>query len=144
MGVPLPGTEFAVKPLSGDTLQITLPHFLKPDCVKNLIKIHRRALRRCRYLVIDVRGNGGGNSGEYNCIKRYCFPKGRSRYPSDADETNYTKRNCDLKVDLLQEMGWPEKTGRYKENRGKGFVAETGGLSHRKRPRPSEKGADPD
>ena len=118
----------AVRPLSDDTLLMTLPHFLKRHCVEDLIKQYRSAFRNCRYLVIDVRGNGGGNSMEYKCLFSYCFPKGKhsySIYARSDDEINYTERNCDLKQKLLIEYGLNKRyTQRFVKNRGRGFVAE--------------------
>ena len=124
----LPKREFAVRSLSPDTLLMTLPGFDRLHCVEDLIKPNRRALWRCRYLVIDARGNVGGNSGEYHCLYPYCFPKGKRSYPvyaSFACEINYTEQNCDLKREILKDYGLKENSLReYSEKRGQGFVTE--------------------
>ena len=125
---PVPSRDLTYEKLDGETVYLYLPHFTKKDCVKDLIAPHKKELRQCRYLIIDVRGNIGGNSGEYRCLFRYCFPKGNKKYPigvNQGREMNYTERNCALKREAMLKYGYSPKTvERIMKKSGKGFVRE--------------------
>lgn len=70
---------FFCKKLSDDTALIRLPDFLSFKTTKNLVKENKRFLKKCSYIIFDVRGNGGGNDSSFDVFKPYCFPKGKKQ-----------------------------------------------------------------
>ncbi len=125
---PFRQREFEFRMLEEDIAYLYLPHFSKKDCVKELISPHKKELRRAGALIIDVRGNVGGNSGEYVCLFPYCFPQGKKEYPiydCAVCETNYTQRNCALKSKAMEEYGMsPRSVENCRNKSGQGFVSE--------------------
>ncbi len=120
--------------------------FSDAAAISLLLEQNDAELRITKNLVIDVRGNGGGNSFAYEPLLKYCLPKrkkfsetilsedGITKY---GQEILYSERNCDVRIEIIEELMHSNMSGYeqdiYKQAidelralRGKGFVKESG------------------
>ena len=123
--------KFYLKKLSKDTAVIRLPNFMTGKPIKNIVKENKRFLKKCRYLIFDVRGNGGGSDINYDPLEPYCFPKGKTKYDMSemSQERLFTERNCKMQAefyrslkDVLPEEVIEKALREQEEKAGKGWV----------------------
>lgn len=123
--------QFHLKKLSKDTAVIRLPDFMTDKPIKNIVKQNKRFLRKCRYLIFDVRGNSGGSDINYVPLEPYCFPKGKAKYDMSemSQERLFTERGCKLRAEFFRSLKdafseeMVEKFAREQEEKaGKGWV----------------------
>lgn len=112
--------------------------------ISSLLEEHDSELQTTKNLVIDVRGNGGGNSFSYEPLLKYCLPNGKKLSDLDmadnilqyGQEILYSERNCDVRIEIIEEMMCNNSAKReddvlkqavnvLRDLRGKGFVKET-------------------
>lgn len=112
--------------------------------ISSLLEKNDFDLRTTKNLVIDVRGNGGGNSFSYEPLLKYCLPNGKKLSDLDLPDDNilqygqeilYSERNCDVRIEIIEEM-MSDSLSKYeadrlkqivnelRELRGKGFIKE--------------------
>lgn len=83
--------------LDGNTAYLKIPTFGRDDLVQKLISKNDSAIRRSPYLIVDLRGNGGGNTGW-----AYLLPYFMTR-PIDQGVT-YLRISDDNSRRMLKEM----------------------------------------
>lgn len=118
---------------------LRLMDFADDAAIAQLYAENDELLRNSEYLIIDVRGNEGGNDSAYAPLFAFCLPQGETtaslpKGPFDSGiEINYTERNTDSRLaqfeDTLKQEIPPDTRHmltRFVEelrlNRGKGFV----------------------
>ena len=134
------------------TLYLRLKDFDDEEKIRETYASCKEQLDSCRKLIIDVRGNGGGADTAFLPLLEYCFPDGEevdSFIPASSVEVNYSKRNCDSRLQMLKDYFGDDVPEDVKpmvdemirsltENRGAGFMPDTGveklGIKGRKSP----------
>ncbi len=134
-----PSNKYYFKKYGNDTLFLRLEDFADLDAIAKLYDDCRKDLDSCRNLIIDVRGNGGADSGFFPLLE-YVFPAGepvnkyfKIPYPMAI---NYSERNCNDRKKLLKEFFGDETPEDMKAmldkmiadieaNYGKGLIEET-------------------
>ena len=121
---------------------IRLADFRDEPSIVDMYNKNKEKMDQSKYLIIDVRNNGGGADSAFFPLVRYCIPEGvecknvkvkASRYTSCDQEINFSKRNCEIRKKSLQqylEDELPEETKvllrqmmeDLDHNCGKGFV----------------------
>ena len=116
---------------------LRLKDFGDDTAINALIQENDELLRNSEYLIIDVRGNGGGNDSAYAPLFEYCTAENEPPHTAGAFdcgmEINYTERNCDARLKQFEpmlEQDIPQATrdmltnfvAELKQNRGKGFI----------------------
>lgn len=122
--------------------------FMNEGEIEQLLADNDAKLSHAGFLIIDLRGNAGGNSSAYEHLLKYCLPNGKAVRDmglaadgalSRGVEINYTERNCDVRMELVNDMlqsGFSAQTRDFltaylselKEMRGRGFVKRTEAL----------------
>ena len=120
-----------------DTLYLRFADFADLDAINQLFSKCKYILEKCKKLIVDVRGNGGGADSAFVPLLEYCFPEGefvtdyyKPEYPI---EINYSVRNCKDRIenlkkylvgDIPEEMTAMLNTmiANNTENMGKGFL----------------------
>lgn len=131
--------SYFCRQLNQHTAYLRLKDFADDIAISRVYQNNDALLRDCEYLIIDVRGNGGGNDSAYVPLFQYCLPEGKTSASLQSGifdsgiEINYTKRNCSHRLrqfeDTLQQ-DIPEETRKLlqqfvdemKANCGKGFL----------------------
>ncbi len=123
---------------------LRLDDFVDSTRISSLLEENDFELRTSKKLVIDVRGNGGGNSFSYYPLLKYCLPKGKKLNDLDlmdngalgyGQEILYSKRNCDVRIEIIEDLMqksmskndediFKQSIRELRELRGKGFVKE--------------------
>ena len=62
------------KEYGDDTLYLRFADFADEEAISKLYEKCTPLLDKCRYLIIDVRGNGGGADSAFIPLVKYCFP----------------------------------------------------------------------
>lgn len=132
------GDRYLCKKLRDDVVYLQFKDFGDEEAIQALYAENDTLLRSCRYLVIDVRSNGGGSDTAFFPLLEFCLPDGQTLAglkdgPYDSKmEINYTERNCDSRMQMIAEykaMDLPAETctllqqmeAELTANRGKGF-----------------------
>lgn len=80
------------------------------DC---FYKENDKIISNSKNLIIDVRGNNGGSDSGYFKLLKYALPNGKRLNELDINEdviskygseTNYSKRNCDIRIKLFDSL----------------------------------------
>ncbi|WP_026652137.1 S41 family peptidase [Butyrivibrio proteoclasticus] len=132
--------RYFFKEYDDNTLYIRLADFVDLNAIGQVYADCKDALDKCKKLILDVRGNGGGADSGFEPLLEYCFPEGKlvtdyykMEYPI---EINYSTRNCTDRIELLKNFfgdNVPEDMAPMlermiadnKENMGKGFIEST-------------------
>lgn len=122
-------TSFELKNIDDSTMYLSLPNFdySNKSIVDDLINNNRNKLSHCPYLIIDIRGNGGGSDNTFSSILPFIYT-----HPFHTDGTDIlsSKENIAfmeqqiIHADNSQKAWIKSFTQRMKENPGK-FVART-------------------
>lgn len=132
--------RYSCKQLRNNIVYIRLKDFSDDVAINTMYQENDALLRNSEYLIIDVRGNEGGNDSAYVPLFQFCMAEGESiatlkKGPFDSGiEINYTERNCDYRLkrfESILDQDIPDATrsllSRFvtelKQNRGKGFIA---------------------
>ncbi len=133
-------TPYFCKKLKDNVAYMYLADFGNEEEIQKMYSQNETMLKNSEFLVIDVRGNGGGSDSAYFPLLKYCLPIGKTLqdmdFEDDCAEVNYTERNCDIRLDIFRQykqMEIPEETkamfdkmeAEALENRGKGFVKDS-------------------
>ncbi|MBS2209832.1 hypothetical protein KEM09_00345 [Carboxylicivirga mesophila] len=98
-------SEFKFDILNESTCYLKIPHFLSSSLVEKLINENISSISRKRNLIIDIRGNGGGNDNSYHKLLQII-----------ATNDIYLRNAKFLKT----KANWEEKYGKWdKTNEGK-------------------------
>lgn len=129
--------RYSCTQLDKGIVYMRLKDFADDIAIHRLYQANDALIRSSEYLIIDVRGNEGGNDSAYAPLFEYCMAENEpalQKGPFDAGmEINYTARNCDARLKqfertLAQDI--PQATrdmlsafvAELKEHRGKGFL----------------------
>ncbi len=88
--------------LNDDTAYLRFNDFADEGAIAELINNTREEVTALTKLIIDVRGNSGGDDAAYFPLYDYCYPYGMSEKSimeledNDGMEINYSKRNCEI------------------------------------------------
>jgi len=133
------GIRYACKRLREDVVYLRLKDFQDEVAIHKLYADNDAILRGCKYLIIDVRDNGGGCNTAFFPLLKFCLPEGKTLrdlpagiYDGDM-EINYSERSCDSRLKMYEEylkQDLPEDTrtilqtmiDEARQNRGKGFI----------------------
>jgi len=139
-------SPYSFKKITPSVSYLRLDDFVDSTGISSLLEENDFELRTTRNLVIDVRGNGGGNSFSYYSLLKYCLPKGKKLGElgltdngalGDGQEILYSERNCDVRIEILEDFMqrnlqksdedvFRQAIRELRELRGKGFVKEIG------------------
>ena len=131
--------RYACKQLRDNIVYMRPKDFSDDVAINAMYQENDALLRSNEYLIIDVRGNEGGNDSAYVPLFQFCMAEGESittlkKGPFDSGiEINYTERNCDDRLKRFEhilDQEIPEATRNLlsqfvtelKQNWGKGFV----------------------
>ncbi len=138
---------YSFRKISPSVSYLRLEDFVDSTGISSLLEENDFELRTTKNLVIDVRGNGGGNSFAYEPLLKYCLPKGKKLSDLDlsddgvlryGQEILYSERNCDVRIEIIEELMqksiskdeediFKQAVNELKDLRGKGFVKELEG-----------------
>ncbi len=99
--------EYSLKALDKNISILKLSDFANVDNINSLIEGNKKILNTCRYLIIDVRSNGGGNDSSYYRLLNYMnsykisLEKLQNMPPM---EINYTENNCNISIKAYTDM----------------------------------------
>lgn len=139
-------SPYIFKKITPSVSYLRLDDFVDSTGISSLLEENDFELRTTKNLVIDVRGNGGGNSFSYYPLLKYCLPKGKKLNDLDlmdngalgyGQEILYSERNCDVRIEIIEDLMqksmsksdediFKQAIRELKELRGRGFVKEIG------------------
>ncbi len=137
-------SPYIFKKIAPSVSYLRLEDFVDSTGIASLLEENDFELRATKNLIIDVRGNGGGNSFSYDPLLKYCLPKWKKLSDLDlmdngalgyGQEILYSERNCDVRIEIIEDMMkknlaeyekeiFIQAIGELREFRGKGFVKE--------------------
>lgn len=134
--------RYICKLLRDNVAYLQFADFADEVAIQQLYTDNAALLRNSDYLIIDVRGNGGGTDTAFLPLLKFCLPEGKQLADmkdgifDSGIEINYSERTCDSRLQMFEEykkMDIPDETrliiqqmmDELIENRGKGFVEET-------------------
>lgn len=135
----LPHESCSFAKLREDVAYLLLNTFAQEELIVNLINSHKSEILACRYLVMDVRNNDGGLDSAFFPLLEFCLYEhdefcGQPILPNDKIEINYTERNVDERLKMLEYfrknaqkdlvLWFDDAIAQNKAQRGKGFVVE--------------------
>ena len=138
--LPFEGYKFSK--LRDDISYLLFDDFAQEEPIAKLIDEHYEEITSSRYLVIDVRNNGGGLDTAFMPLLKFCLKErdglcGKPILPEDKAEYNYTENNVKARLEILERYrGFAEEKNlplfdreiaRNKALCGKGFVTEENG-----------------
>lgn len=135
-------SPYIFKRINNSVSYLRLENFMESGKISSLLEKNDLELRTAKNLVIDVRGNDGGNGFSYYPLLKYCLPNGKQLNDlnlSDdgvlqyGQEILYSERNCDVRIEIIEELMQKDISkcdediliqvlDELKELRGKGFV----------------------
>lgn len=138
-------TPYIFQRINESVSYLRIENFADSDGLSLLLKENDAELRAAKILLIDVRGNEGGNSVSYDPLLKYCLPNGKRlcdlalsddgvlRY---GQEILYSERNCDVRIEIIEglmqknlskheETVFEQALRELRNLRGKGFVKVT-------------------
>lgn len=103
--LPLEGYKFSK--LRDDVCYLLFDDFAQEKPIVNLIDEHSDEIIKSRYLVIDVRNNGGGLDTAFLPLLKFCLKEkddlcGAAILPEEKNEFNYTVNNATERIKLLE------------------------------------------
>lgn len=133
--------KYSCKELKKGIVCLRFEDFDDEETIQNMYDENAELLDSAKYLIVDVRGNGGGTDTAFLPLLKYALPNGKllsesmvkeDYYGSKGSEINYSERNCDFRIGMMKpflEQELPEETRQIVEgmlqaledNRGKGF-----------------------
>lgn len=131
--------RYFCKDMGNKITYMRLADFDNEEAIQKMYAENDALLSASEYLVIDVRGNGGGSDTAFFPLLKYCLPVGKKLTELDLQmsgvEVNYTERNCNSRLELIsqyKQMELPEETltvieameAELLEQKGKGFVSD--------------------
>lgn len=133
------GQPYECRQMRDGIVYMRLADFADDEALIKLYKENDALIRTCEYLIIDVRGNTGGNDSAFLPLFEFCLAEGETYDslqpgPFDGDfEINYSERNCDTRTEQFEYMlaqDLPDEMrsmitmliDSQKRNRGKGFI----------------------
>lgn len=132
--------RYFCKELAENVVYMRLADFDNEERVQNMYAANEDLMAKCRYFVIDVRGNSGGSISSFFPLIKYCLPVGKNINELGLKlsnvETNYTERNCNSRLELIEQyrqMELPEETmkmldameAELEKYKGKGFIEDS-------------------
>lgn len=97
----------SAKQLDDKTMLLKVTDFAEEKPIVDLVRKNKDLIEKSENLIIDVRINNGGNDEFYFPLLNYIFEDNiefKDLFTEDeAMYTNYTKRNCDLWLSVLEE-----------------------------------------
>ncbi|ASV70214.1 S41 family peptidase [Cytobacillus kochii] len=129
--------EHTFKLLDNKTAYIKITDFAEEKPIVKIVRDNQEDLSNINNLILDVRVNHGGNDSFYFPLLHYVFDKSlrfsELFFKDEIMYTNYTKRNCDMWIQELQDylkQDLDSKTSEMlkkeintvKKNYGKGFL----------------------
>ena len=104
--------KYYYKKINDEVSLIYLADFQDESAIIEMYNKNKEKMDQSKYLIIDVRNNGGGTDSAFIPLIRYCLPEGvecrnvklkGNKYSNCNQEINYSKRNCEIrKKSLLQ------------------------------------------
>lgn len=131
--------SYFCKDMGNKITYMRLADFDNEEAIQKMYAENDTLLNASDYLIIDVRGNGGGSDTAFFPLLKYCLPVGKKLTDIDLQmsgvEVNYTERNCNKRLELIaqyRQMELPEETlvmieameAELLKHNGKGFVAD--------------------
>ena len=128
------------KDMGNKITYMRLADFDNEEAIQKMYAENVALLDASEYLIIDVRGNGGGSDTAFFPLMKYCLPVGKKLVDTGLKmsgvEVNYTERNCKNRLELItqyRQMELPEETlavielmeAELIKQKGKGFVEDT-------------------
>ncbi|MGL4800263.1 MAG: S41 family peptidase [Cellulosilyticaceae bacterium] len=125
------------KQIRDDMVYMRLEDFNNEEQIQGMYREYDELICKTPYLVIDVRGNGGGMDSAFFPLLKYCLPEGYTLNDLNVDdggaEVNFTERNVGKRLKMYaayKQMDVPQETldmiiqmeQEAKENYGKGFM----------------------
>ena len=100
--------EYSFKQLEEKIAYIKLTDFLQGEPILKMIQDNEQQLENVSTIIFDVRVNYGGNDMFYFPLIPYAIDNSISTInlaaPDEYMMTNYTARNCDLRIQTLEEF----------------------------------------
>lgn len=136
--------KYSYKKITPSVSYLKIEDFMDANRISSILAENDLELRATRNLVIDVRGNSGGNDYACEPLLKYCLPKGKRLRDLELAEDDiqrygqeilYSERNCDARIEIIDELIQASKSEDEKEFlenavkelrnlRGKGFIQE--------------------
>lgn len=133
--------KYYCKQIRDDAAYMRLCDFSDDIAIAAMYENSDDIIRRCKNLIIDVRGNGGGNDSAFFPLLKYCLPCGQNAgclkegIFDRGMEINYSPRNCDARLEQFESYlknDLPPDTRnmlsgmveQLRSNYGKGFIRE--------------------
>ena len=131
--------KYSYRDLGNGTLLIKLLDFSDEGAIRKVYQECADLLDTCENLIVDVRDNGGGTDTAFFPLFEYCYPADKKLddfIPKEPPMAiNYSVRNCDSRLKLLDELFGDEMPedirpmvekmrGNFLKYRGKGMVAD--------------------
>lgn len=136
---------YSFRKINVNVAYLKFSDFADATGILTLLQEYDFEISNTKNLIIDVRGNGGGNSFAYYPLLKYCLPNDKSLNDIELNDGNmlqygqeilYSERNCDVRVEILEEFMnnnlseadrsiFIQAIAELKAKRGKGFVKET-------------------
>ena len=116
---------------------LILTDFNDENAIAKVVKDNQKTIMHSDDLIIDVRNNAGGSDMSYFPLLPFIFNEKimMSQLNDETMSVLYSKRNCDLRIEMFTEVLETEKSlpehivnyikkeiELYKENKGKGFI----------------------
>ena len=131
--------RYFCKRVNENTVYMRLKDFADDTAIVQMYRDNDILLRSCKYLIIDVRANEGGNDSAYYPLFEFCLPCGEKTNTlkegefDSGIEINYTERVCDSRLEQFERIlkdDIPADTremlthfvDELRQNRGKGFI----------------------
>ena len=133
------GDRYKFSKLRTDVCCLRFDDFAEEERITHLICEHSDEISNTKYLIIDVRNNGGGTDTAFLPLLKFCLKEqdefcGKVILPEDRIEINYTASNVRERVAILEQYRknaskeilpfYDYIIARNKELCGKGFVTE--------------------
>ena len=135
-------SPYTFKKINNSTVYLKMEDFVDPVKISSLCEKYDSEIRTSKNLIVDVRGNSGGNGISYYPLLKYCLPNGKTLGDLDlvdngvlqyGQEILYTERNCDIRIEIIEELMqndlsaenqdfFKQAINELRELRGTGFV----------------------
>ena len=96
---------YKAKMMNEQTLYMKFTDFADESAVRKLVSQYEHRLANIQHVIIDVRENYGGNDAFYFPLLDWLFEREytmKELQENDTMFTNYTSRNCELMIELLE------------------------------------------
>ena len=136
---------YSFRKINSDVAYLKFKDFVDSTGILTLLQEYDLEICNTKNLIIDVRGNGGGNSFAFYPLLKYWLPNSKtlndfalndSGMLQYGQEILYSERNCDVRIEIFEEfmnnhLSEADKSifiqaiAELKAKRGNGFVKET-------------------